>query len=139
MTDRPQSIPPIQHAFRETFLGRFPSDAIAGAFRIAGDALVDALNEAGSWGPKSPLPLTYGEVHGACEDLDHLVTFLEEVADERVGSALDPISETLSAAASGWAGRLAQLVLDMRRALGETERAQAQENRSDAPPEGDAR
>ena len=139
MTDRPQSIPPIQHAFRETFLGRFPSDAIAGAFRIAGDALVDALNEAGSWGPKSPLPLTYGEVHGACEDLDHLVTFLEEVADERVGSALDPISETLSAAASGWAGRLAQLVLDMRRTLGETERAQAQEDRSDAPPEGDAR
>jgi len=84
------------------------------------------LNEARTWGPKSPLPLTYGEVHGACEDLDHLVAFLEEVADERVGSALDPISDRLSAAASGWAGRLAQLVLDMRRTLGETERAQAQ-------------
>lgn len=111
---------------------------IAGAFRIAGDALVDALNEAGTWGPKGPLPLTYGEVHGACEDLDHLVAFLEEVAAERIGSALDPISERLSSAASGWAGRLAQLVLDMRRTLGEMERSQVQEDRSDAEPEGDA-
>lgn len=132
MTDRPQSIPPTQHAFRETFLWRFPSETIADAFRVAGDALIDALNEAGSWGPKSACPLTYGEVQGACEDLSHLVRHLEEIGDERSGSDLDAVSETLSAAAEGWASRLAHLVLDMRQSLDEALQAARLGDREEA-------
>ena len=112
-----------QQAFRETYLQRFPSTAIAEAFRLAGDALVDVLNEAGAWGPRSTLPLTYGEVLAACDDLDHLVGYLEEVADERIGSELDTVAEALSASATEWASRLAHLVLDIRRGLGEAEQA----------------
>ena len=123
MTDRPQSIPSTQHAFRETYLWRFPSAAVVEAFRHAGDALVDVLNEAGAWGPRSALPLTYGEVQGACDDLSHLVRYLEEVGNERFGSDLDAVSETLSAAAKGWAGQLARLVVDMRRGLDEAAQA----------------
>lgn len=96
---------------------------MADAFRVAGDALVDALNEAGTWGPKSPLPLTHGELRAACEDLDHLVSYLEEVAAERVSSGLEPLAEVLSARADDWAGRLARLALDIRRTLDEAERA----------------
>jgi len=99
--------------------------SIADAFRVAGDALVDALNEAGAWGPKSPLPLTYNELRAACQDLDHLVDYLEEVAGERVGSDLEPVAEALSGRADGWANRLARLVLDIRRALDEVERTEA--------------
>ncbi len=115
--------PPRQQAFRETYLQRFPSTVIAEAFRLAGDALVDVLNEAGAWGPRSTLPLTYGEVLAACDDLDHLVGYLEEVADERIGSELDTVAEALSASATEWASRLAHLVLDIRRGLGEAEQA----------------
>ena len=110
-----------QHAFRETFLWRFPGTAVADSFRVAGDALVDALNEAGAWGPKSPLPLTYDELRAACADLGHLVVYLEEVAGERVGSELEPLAEALSARADAWADRLARLVLDIRRTLDEAE------------------
>jgi len=112
-----------QHAFRETFIQRFPKPGIADACRVVGDALVDALNEAGAWGPKSSLPLTYGELRAACQDLDHLVGYLEEVAGERVGSDLEPLAEALSARAGGWSDRLAGLVLDMRRTLDEAEQA----------------
>jgi len=117
--------PPRQQAFRETYLQRFPNTAIAEAFRLAGDALVDVLNEAGAWGPKSNLPLTYGEVLAACDDLDHLVGYLEEVGGERIGSELDSVAEALSASATAWASRLAHLVLDIRRGLGEAEQAAA--------------
>jgi len=125
----------LQQAFRETFLWRFPRPGIADAFRVAGDALVDALNEAGFWGPRAPLPLTYGELRAACEDLDHLVGYLEEVADERVGTDLEPLAEALSASAGGWADRLAHLVLDIRRSLDEAERAGSLGEDSDPSPE----
>jgi len=123
-----------QHAFRETFLWRFARPGIADAFRVAGDALVDALNEAGAWGPQSPLPLTHGELRAACEDLDHLVSYLEEVSGERVGSELEPLAEALSARAGGWADRLARLVLDIRRTLDEAGRAGIVVDDPDATP-----
>lgn len=155
MTDRPQSNPQQpstsspppavpnpalpgfrattrQHAFRETFLWRFPAPSIAEAFRVAGDALVDALNEAGAWGPKSRLLLTYDELRAACADLDHLVGYLEEVAGERIGSELEPLAETLSARADVWADRLARLVLDIRRTLDEADRADTLDDDPDA-------
>jgi len=157
MTDRPKSIPqqpptnsPIppaprpalpgltataqQHAFRETFIQRFPKPGIADAFRVVGNALVDALNEAGTWGPKSPHPLTYDELRAACEDLDHLVSYLEEASGERVGSELEPLAEALSARAGGWSDRLAHLVLDIRRTLDEAERADTLGDDPDATP-----
>ena len=53
------------------------------------------------------------------------MSYLEEVAGERVGSELEPLAEALSARADAWADRLARLVLDIRRTLDEAERAGA--------------
>lgn len=111
--------PPEQMAFRSTFLWRFERREVIAAFRLVGDALFDLLNEAGAWGPEDGTPLTYGELRAACEDLDHLVAYLEGVAGERQASDLDGPSATLAVEASGWARRLSRLVLDMRRSLGE--------------------
>jgi len=120
-----------QPAFRQTFLWRFSRPGVAAAFRLVGDALFDLLNEAGEWGPSNGPPITHGELRAACTDLDHLASYLEEVAAERYNSDLDGTSENLAGEASGWAGRLSRLVLDMRRSLTEAAAALAAETGPD--------
>lgn len=135
MSDRPQSTrltrpahprrdlqqspsPPEQIAFRETFLWRFYRPEVAAAFRLAGDGLFDLMNEAGEWGAADGAPLTYGELRAACDDLGHLVAYLEEVAGEPHASELDEVAASLATDAGRWAERLARLVADMLASLG---------------------
>jgi len=128
--------PPQQHAFRTTFLWRFHRPDVITAFQVVGDALCDLQNEAGAWGPKGDTPITWGELQAASEDLEHLVTYLDEVAGDRTAAELDEVSETLAVDAGRWAGQLAQLVLDMRRSLTRAAEALAQEA-NDADPRTD--
>jgi len=121
-----------QLAFRTTFLWRFHRPGVAEAFRPVGDALFDLLNEAGEWGPSNGPPITHGELGAACTDLEHLASYLEEVAAERHNADLDETSEALAGEAGGWAGRLSRLVLDMRQSLTEAAAALAAEN---SPPQ----
>ena len=134
--DLPQTPPPApeQHAFRVTFLWRFHRPEVITAFRVVGDALCDLQNEAGAWGPKGDTPITWGELQAASEDLDHLVTYLDEVAGDRTTAELDEVSEALAVDAGRWAGQLARLVLDMRRSLDRAAEALAQDA-ADADPE----
>ena len=97
------------------------------AFRLVGDALCDLQNEAGAWGPKGDTPITWGELQAASEDLDHLVTYLDEVAGDRTAAELDEVSDALAVDAGRWAGQLARLVLDMRRSLDRAAEALAQD------------
>jgi hypothetical protein len=93
---------------------------VAAAFRVVGDGLFDLLNEAGEWGPEEQGPSpqsTYGEVRAACEDLDHLARYLEEVAGERDAADLDAVSAVLAQEAWGWADRLTVLVTEIRQSL----------------------
>jgi len=133
--------PDLQIALRETFLWRFHRPAVAAAFRVVGDGLFELLNEAGQWGPpeEGPSPqATYGEVRAACADLGHVARYLDEVAAERQGSELDAVSEALAEEASGWAGRLAVLVTDMRRSLRRAEAFAGSDLPEDEPePSGD--
>ena len=125
--------PPEQQAFRSTFLWRFHRPDVIPAFRLVGDALCDLQNEAGAWGPKGDTPITWGELQAASEDLDHLVTYLDEVAGDRTAAELDEVSEALAMDASRWAGQLARVVLDMRRSLDRASEALAKEA-NDADP-----
>jgi len=125
--------PPEQQAFRTTFLWRFHRLEVITAFRVVGDALCDLQNEAGAWGPKGDTPITWGELQAASEDLDHLVTYLDEVAGDRTAAELDEVSDALAVDAGRWAGQLARLVLDMRRSLDRADEALAQEA-NDADP-----
>lgn len=97
------------------------------AFRVVGDALCDLQNEAGAWGPKDDTPITWGELQAASEDLDHLVTYLDEVAGDRTATELDEVSEALAVDAGRWAGQLARMVLDMCRSLDRAAEALAQD------------
>ena len=112
--------PPEQLAFRETFLWRFHRPDVAAACRLVGDALFDLMNEAGEWGPEGGSPtLTHSELRAAWADLANLAVYLEGVAAERRASDLGETSAFLAQKATGWAGRLSQLVLDMGRSLDE--------------------
>jgi len=122
-----------QYAFRQTFLWRFHRPEVITAFRVVGDALCDLQNEAGAWGPKGDTPITWGELQAASEDLDHLVTYLDEVAGDRTVAELDEVSEALAVDAGRWAGQLARLVLDMRRSLDRAAEALAQDADDDNP------
>jgi len=128
--------PPEQHAFRATFLWRFHRSEVIAAFRVVGDALCDLQNEAGAWGPKGDTPITWGELQAASEDLDHLVTYLDEVAGDRTAAELDEVSDALAVDAGRWAGQLARLVLDMRRSLDRAAETLAQDA-DDADPESE--
>jgi len=126
-------LPPQQQAFRQTFLWRFHRPKVITAFRDVGDSLCDLQNEAGAWGPKGDTPTTFGELQAASEDLDHLVTYLDEVAGDRTAAELDEVSEALAVDTARWAGQLARLVLDMRRSLDRAAEALAHEA-NDADP-----
>jgi len=125
--------PPEQHAFRATFLWRFHRPEVITAFRLVGDSLCDLQNEAGAWGPKGDTSITWGELQAASEDLDHLVTYLDEVAGDRTAAELDEVSDALAVDAARWAGQLARLVLDMRRSLDRAAEALAQDADDDNP------
>lgn len=61
---------PHQMAFRETFLWRFHRPKVAAALRLAGDGVIDLMNEAGEWGPEKDLPSTVCEVRSASDGLE---------------------------------------------------------------------
>jgi len=119
--------PSEQQVFRATFLWRFHRPEVITAFRVVGDALCDLQNEAGAWGPKGDTSITWGELQAASQDLNHLVTYLDEVAGDRTAAELDEVSDALAVDAARWAGQLARLVLDMRRSLDRAAEALAQE------------
>jgi len=123
MPERARTISPKQHAFRETFLWRFHRPGLPEVFRTVGDALVDLMNEGGEWGPaEAEGSLSVKELRAVLRDLEHLLDYLEEIEEDfRSSDPDDP--EGLTALVGGWIGRLARIVVDMRRQI-------------DLPPEG---
>lgn len=93
------------------------------ALRVAGDELFDLLNEAGAWGSDEGVALPFGELRATCDDLGHLVGYLEGGAGEREACSLDRASAVLAEVAGGWAERLDRLVLEMRGCLEEADAA----------------
>ncbi len=107
-----------QLAFRESFLWRLSRPGAAETFRAAGDILFDLLNEAGEWGPPDRKENSMkAELRAAMADLGHILDDLERLAEELLRGD-DPAEIKAAEITSGWVGRLARVVVDMRHQLG---------------------
>ena len=117
-TPQPPKRPEYDPAFRQTFLWRATRPEDAETLIRFGDILFTLFNEGHFWGPREDgRSLVAQETEAAAGDLDSLVDYLEELSASPAESELDPEEVALCERASGWAGRLARIVLDMKRAV----------------------
>lgn len=117
-TPQPPKRPEYDPAFRQTFLWRASSPEDAETLIRFGDLLFTLFNEGHMWGPREDeRSELVREIDAAAGDLDSLVDYLEELSARPSVSVLEPEEIALCETASGWAGRLARIVVDIKRAV----------------------
>jgi hypothetical protein len=113
---KPSTPPPTELIFRETFLSRFERHEDAELWRTAGGFLFRMAVDSEDWGSTRGLGVIGIQLAGAADDLEHLVAYLNEVAEAAATVSVTPAEVRACRKAADWAEHLDRAVKGLREA-----------------------
>lgn len=124
---RPASSSEIERVFRETVLFRFEKAEDAELLRRFGVLLFRFAVDSEDWGATHGLGVIAAQLVAAAEDVEHLVGYLNEVAETAVYAGVTPGEVAACRKAAEWAERLAGACEGLREAASLAPKATGEE------------
>lgn len=106
----------IERIFRETVLYRFERTEDAELLRRFGDLLFRLAVDSEEWGATHGLGVIGAQLVAAAEDVEHLVGYLNEVAETAVHAGVTPGEVAACRKAAEWAEQLSRAAEGLREA-----------------------